>query len=309
MEALRKVDLKNVVTLDIETARKHETLEIDSPEFDSWSYKVNKNGEMTDVEIQESYVDQAALHPEFARIVCISVGRIKGDKLTVKTYDDDDEKVLLLNFNNDLGVVHEANSKTILAGHAIKGFDAPFIAKRSLINQVAPHTLIDVFGQKPWDLDEKMIDTKDLWKGSSFNSASLINIAVAFGIPSPKSDISGADVGRVYYEEGNTGKRRIVKYCERDVLATANILRKLKFLPLLSMESASVIQVEKEPLVVNLANGGPFEKREQKELIGILKLVEEDGMEEAMTILDAIAAKKSTKLTKTFMNQVRKSYE
>lgn len=308
MEALKKIDLKNVVFLDIETAREQKVLELDSPQFDSWAYSNRKDPDISDKDLQESYVKMAALSPEFARIVCITVGRIKGDELVVKTYSDSDEKTLLLNFNNDLGTVAEANAKTILCGHAIKGFDAPFIAKRCLINQVSVHSLLDVFGKKPWTVDEQMIDTKDLWQGTGFKASSLINISVAMGVPSPKSDISGADVGNVYFKEGETGLIRICRYCERDVLATANIVRRWKFLPLLSLKSTDKVEVTKLPVVINLANGGNFEKREQKELEAVLKVVPDDEIEEALTILDAIAAKKKSKLTATYMKTIRKKY-
>ena len=274
--------------------------------YDSWNYSHGRD--KTDEETLQAYIDEAALFAEFARIVCITVGRVKGDELVTKTYNDSDEKTLLLNFNNDLGTVTEANAKTILCGHAIKGFDAPFIAKRCLINQVAVPAILDTFGKKPWTVDEQMIDTKDLWQGTGFRSSSLINISVAMGIPSPKSDISGADVGRVFYEEGEPGVQRISRYCERDVLATANVVRRWKFLPLLSLKSSDKVEVEKMPVVINLANGGSFEKREQKELDGVIKMIPEDEIEEALTILDAIAAKKGTKLTKTYMKTLRKKY-
>lgn len=306
MEALKKIDLKNVVFLDIETAREHKELDMKSEVFDSWNYSNGRD--RTDNETLEAYYAEAALSPEFARIVCITVGRIKGDELVVKTYSDSDEKTLLLNFCNDLGTVSEANAKTVLCGHAIKGFDAPFIAKRCLVNQVAVPTLLDVFGKKSWNVDEKMIDTKELWQGTGFRSSSLINIAVAMGVPSPKSDISGADVGRVFFEEGESGLMRICRYCERDVLATANIVRRWKFQPLLSLKSTDKVEVKKLPVIINLANGGSFEKREQKELEDVLKVVPEDEIEEALTILDAIAAKKGTKLTKTYMKTLRKNY-
>jgi hypothetical protein len=47
-----------------------------------------------------------------------------------------------------------------------------------------------------------------------------------FGIPSPKDDIGGADVRRVYYEEGDLG--RIARYCERDVVALGRVYRRMQ---------------------------------------------------------------------------------
>ncbi|MFT4722714.1 MAG: hypothetical protein ACI897_000792, partial [Flavobacteriales bacterium] len=46
------------------------------------------------------------------------------------------------------------------------------------------------------------------------------------GIPTPKDDIEGSDVARVYYEDKDLP--RIVKYCIKDVVAVAQIVLKFK---------------------------------------------------------------------------------
>ena len=46
------------------------------------------------------------------------------------------------------------------------------------------------------------------------------------GIPTPKDDISGADVARVYYEEKDL--ERIAKYCKKDEVATVQLYLRLK---------------------------------------------------------------------------------
>jgi 3'-5' exonuclease len=306
MNALKNINLEDLIFLDIETARLEKELPLDSPMFDSWKYSHGKDPNTTDLDLQASYKNMAALYAEFARIVCITVGRIKGHVLKVTTYDDLDEKTLLSRFNSDLGIVMSSSSKTTLCGHAIKGFDAPFIFKRSLINGIFPHDSIDVSGKKPWEID--MLDTKELWQGSGFKASSLINIAVALGIPSPKSDISGADVGEVYFNEGPTGLLRIVKYCERDVLATANVMRKFKLEPLLELDSTEKVEVEKVPAVVRLANGGPLEKKEIAEIKSVLAIVPDEEKEAAFSVLEAISVKKGTKLTKAFITKLKKEY-
>ena len=47
-----------------------------------------------------------------------------------------------------------------------------------------------------------------------------------FNIPSPKDDIDGSQVAKVYYEEGNL--ERIATYCEKDVLATAQLFLRFR---------------------------------------------------------------------------------
>ena len=53
-------------------------------------------------------------------------------------------------------------------------------------------------------------------------------------IPSPKDDIDGSEVGRVFWEENDL--RRIAKYCEKDVLAVMQLLLRFKYQPLLTEE-------------------------------------------------------------------------
>jgi hypothetical protein len=54
-------------------------------------------------------------------------------------------------------------------------------------------------------------------------------LSAILGIDSPKDDISGADVGRVFWKE--QGLERIRQYCEKDVLTTCQVLLKMSRLP------------------------------------------------------------------------------
>ena len=46
------------------------------------------------------------------------------------------------------------------------------------------------------------------------------------GIPSPKDDIDGSEVYRVFYEENEID--RIIIYCEKDTIAVAQIFLRLR---------------------------------------------------------------------------------
>jgi hypothetical protein len=83
-------------------------------------------------------------------------------------------------------------------------------------------------GKKPWEV--KLLDTLDLWKFGDYKSYTSLNLLTAIlNIPSPKDDIDGSMVARVYYDEHDI--RRIVRYCEKDVLAVAQVLLRLMNLP------------------------------------------------------------------------------
>jgi len=59
------------------------------------------------------------------------------------------------------------------------------------------------------------------------------------GIPSPKDGIDGSMVADVYYKEKNI--ERIVKYCEKDVFATAQLFLKFKGEDLIKEENLFIV--------------------------------------------------------------------
>ena len=51
-------------------------------------------------------------------------------------------------------------------------------------------------------------------------------MANILGIPSPKDDIDGSQVRSVYYEDNDID--RIITYCEKDVVTTAQVFLRLR---------------------------------------------------------------------------------
>jgi uncharacterized protein YprB with RNaseH-like and TPR domain len=67
----------------------------------------------------------------------------------------------------------------------------------------------------------------ELWKFGDFKHyTSLKLLTHVLGIPSPKDDIDGSQVRDIYYEENDL--ERIVTYCEKDVIAIAQIMLTLR---------------------------------------------------------------------------------
>lgn len=80
-----------------------------------------------------------------------------------------------------------------------------------------------------------MLDTLHLWRfGDYKHYTSLKLLAAVLGIPSPKDDIDGSQVGEVFWKEKNL--ERIAVYCQKDVVTVANILLRFSALPLLKEE-------------------------------------------------------------------------
>lgn len=298
MKELLKLKVTDLLFFDIETVRIVENLELDTPLFDSWKYKNQyemrnaSNEELVDV-----FKNKAALHPEFAKIAVISMGYSKNDKLVIKSYKNENEKELLEEFFNDLEIFTTKNKNTRLAGHYIIPFDIPFIMRRALVNQVELPELIDVAGEKPWLVSA--IDTKILWQATSPTPASLINIAVALGLPSPKDDISGAQVGDVYYGQLEGGIERIASYCEKDVLTVANVIRKCRFEEPFEAVTSAVKQEESTlPIVQQLFDGAKYTATHKKELVKAISALDDSEKEKAYKILGAMISTAKGKVTK-----------
>lgn len=308
MELLKNINASEVLFFDIETARLNKELKIDSQEFDAWNYKHNKEDKLSNEELQQLYVDRAALEPEFAKIICISMGMIVNDELYIKSYAGKDEEKLLRDFNNDLERTQASVRKLKLSGWAVIGFDIPFVFKRCMVNGVTPSSMLETAGEKPWTMAEKVLDLKELWKGTSFAPTSLICATVALGIPHPKDDISGKDVGRVFYSEGAKGLKRIAAYCEKDVLSSANVFCRLRFEPLIGIAKEEIEAPKPVPLMEKLASGVSFTAAMKKKVEDFVADQSAEEQETAIQILEALAESKTSKVTKTFIKQLKERH-
>jgi len=222
---LHKIKLDNILFLDIETVPEQESYKLlDAEKQELWEHKSSyqRKEEFT----AEEFYDRAGIWAEFGKIVTISVGyfHFKGNNRTFRvTSFYGDESDLLKNFKNLLDT-HFNHPNHLLCGHNGKEFDFPYIARRMIINGINLPEKLNLFGKKPWEIAH--IDTMELWKfGDYKHYTSLKLMANVLGIPSPKEDIDGSMVNTVYYQEKDLD--RIVKYCELDVITTAQVYLRL----------------------------------------------------------------------------------
>lgn len=253
---LNKLDIANVLFLDIETVSEKANYEELSETFQElWKLKCRQilkkyDEPITDEEASATYIEKAGIFAEFGKIVCISVGIVvrgqdKKLSLRLNSYYSDDEKKLLREFSHLVSQYYNNTFEKFLCGHNIKEFDIPYICRRMVINQLPlPHAL-NLAGKKPWE-NKHLLDTLVLWKfGDYKHYTSLKLLAAILGFPSPKDDIDGSNVGKVYWREGDL--QRIAVYCEKDVLATTQLFLRYKMMPLLEEEQInSVTQWEEE---------------------------------------------------------------
>ena len=237
---LGHIQIENVLFLDIETVPQYPDFQsLDETTQQLWNQKavsLCKDGQTPD-----GVYEKAGIYAEFGKIVCISIGfaySIAAGQwaFRLKSCFSDNEAELLKEFSEALKRFAMQHANTFLCAHNGKEFDFPYIARRMLINGIDLPAQLDVAGKKPWEVS--FLDTMELWRfGDYKNYTSLKVLTHVFGIPSPKDDIDGSQVASVYWQEKNLP--RIVTYCEKDVLAIAQILFRYKGLKLIEMENVS----------------------------------------------------------------------
>lgn len=223
---INKLNLENILFLDIETVPEVQQFsDLDETKQTLWELK--SKYQRKEDESAEEFYERAGIWAEFGKIVCISVGyfKVQGDlrKFRVTSFFGDEINILK-DFKNLL-ITHFNETKHLLCAHNGKEFDFPYIARRMIIHNIElPHKL-NLFGKKPWEVPH--LDTLELWKfGDYKNYTSLKLLTHILGIPSPKDDIDGSEVYRVYYEENQID--RIITYCEKDTVAVAQIFLRLR---------------------------------------------------------------------------------
>lgn len=223
--------LKGILFIDIETASISPKLnELNENMQQLWIKKAKtiRTANYEDIDPAVLFEEKAGIFSEFSRVVCISVGSLVFQEnewlFRLKSIHDNDEKILLNNFLSILQRFESKNKEMKFCGHNIKEFDLPFLCRRMVVNQIALPPLLQLSNKKPWEILH--LDTLELWKFGDFkNYTSLALLAEVLGIPSPKSDIDGSMVGKVFWEEKNP--ERIAQYCMQDVLTTAKVFLRL----------------------------------------------------------------------------------
>jgi predicted PolB exonuclease-like 3'-5' exonuclease len=231
---LNNIQLDNILFLDIETVPETEHFsDLDSDFQELFAHKTQYQRK-EDVSPEEFY-ERAGIWAEFGKIICISVGYFSqknGERqFRVTTFQGDEERILI-DFSNLINN-HFNLPQHVMCGHNVKEFDFPFIARRMLIHGIKIPDKLKLMGKKPWEVPH--LDTLELWKfGDYKHFTSLKLLTKVLGVPSPKDDIDGSEVAKVFYKDNDID--RIATYCEKDVIAVAQIILKLRLQKLLTSD-------------------------------------------------------------------------
>ncbi len=227
---LHKIDRSNVLFLDIETVP--ETYEHHQLSEETQLLWEEKTRYQRQDESPEDFYRKAGIWAEFGKIICISVGyfvpgtrhtQFRNKGFTVQAAHILKEYKCLLK-----KIFNKKNQR--LCAHNGKEFDFPYIARRMLKHQIELPDQLQLFDKKPWEIPH--LDTLQLWRfGDYKHYTSLKLMAHVLNIPSPKDDIDGSQVSKIYYEDQNL--ERIVEYCEKDTLTVAQLFLRLRNEPLI----------------------------------------------------------------------------
>ncbi len=239
---LKELNVEEILFVDIETVPI-------APEFGKlaenwqklWNHKMKFR--IDEGEVSEDLYQSAGIYAEFGRIICISAGYVvqkQGEAhFRVKSFYDNDEKILISNFFTALEKFARSG-KHKLCAHNGQEFDFPYIARRAIVHGLNLPKILDIAGAKPWEIKDQLLDTLQLWKfGDYKHYTSLSLLCELFDIPTPKDDIDGSQVARVYWEDNDLD--RIIRYCEKDTMAVANLLLRYKGDKIIPAEKMEVV--------------------------------------------------------------------
>ncbi len=235
---LDNLNIANVLFIDVETVSGYATYDrVPERIQQHWKKKCRfllrtDEEQLEDDMLVEAYTNKAAIFAEFGKVVCISIGYLVTNsmELRLKSFCSADEAGLLSEFADLMNRHYNDPARNLICGHNIREFDIPYLCRRFMINNIPLPDILQIAGRKPWET-KHLVDTMQLWKfGDIKNYTSLDLLAAVFDIDTPKDDIDGSMVGRVFWDDEDLD--RIAMYCEKDVVTVAQVLLKMKGMPL-----------------------------------------------------------------------------
>ena len=220
---------KDLFYFDIETTTKYKDIvELEKLDPRGYSLFIKKCQSMKEFDISWNeppkflYSAKASLFPEYGKIICMSFGVFKDEKIEIRTLIDENEEKLMQRIQNVFYKLMSTNKR--LCGFKIKAFDIPWLNRKMYKYGIDIPRSINFSGLKPWEI--VVTDLYEIWKGTSNNGTSLDEMTYELGIESPKKLMSGSDVYHYYWDHKDT--ESIINYCEADIMSMIESAKKLK---------------------------------------------------------------------------------
>ena len=219
MRELCKIDLKDLLFLDIETCGRFSSLAESDPIY--WKAFESFSARLAPDKTLEEVFERTGLYPEFGRVACISLGFEYKGQLRLKSFISESEEEILVEC---LTMINDNFSDRRLCGYNIANFDIPYLGKRSLVYDIPIIDKLDMTGLKPWE--SSTVDLLKIYQqGSHDRLPTLDAVCMSLGIPSPKQDFHASEVHAAFW---NKKFKEISKYCEGDVETVYKLFKKMK---------------------------------------------------------------------------------
>lgn len=110
--------------------------------------------------IHEFYIHKSQLYPQYGKIIFITCGVLRNNKIVTKNIVNSDEKQLLVDFLNILYKIESTDY--CLVGFMIKSFDIPWIIHKCIKYGCKIPGIINTINKRWYEM--KIIDIHDIWK-------------------------------------------------------------------------------------------------------------------------------------------------
>ncbi len=193
-----------------------ETLPVEKEKHDLLRalYKRKKDKSNREQRTYEEFLAGTGLDGAFGRICCISYAMNEENPKSLSG----EEKEMLEDFWEASKGVDQ------FVGFNLMAFDLRFIYQRSVIHGVKPSLDLNFARYRNFPIYDVMMEWK---KWDTRSAIDLHTLAIALDIPTSKGGaVEGKNVAKAY-EDGRL--KEIIEYCEKDVIVTREIYKKLTF--------------------------------------------------------------------------------
>lgn len=286
----QRINIEDVIFFDTEVVRANDKLELDTKEYELFQRKTRDRSTdefLADKELVEEYDKRAGLKRVYNKIITVGIGVVKDGEVYIKHISGNEEDVIR-------EVVDRMNEYKYNCGFNSIAFDLPVLVGNGMKYFNIAEELKDDFnpsGKKPWNLT-KCIDLLEVFKGTHYYPNSLDEVCYHFDIPTPKDDISGAEVSDVYY---NGDKDRIYEYVKKDVFANINIFCKMQGKDIFENfvdRSGTEEKIEELPILTAILNRGKILAKEYKQLEKTAKELDPSEVANFKRIIQSALSKK-----------------
>jgi hypothetical protein len=170
---------------------------------------------------KEKQIAKLGLNGYSAHIICIGAKIDDSPAVTFHSESFEDERKIIIEYFDYISKNCGAYAHTWI-GHNISGFDFKILRQRCMVHQIKWPVMFEKPFNDKWS--EAVYDTMTRWTGDQREYISLDKLCLAFGIESPKSEMSGEDVYK-YWQAGRI--KEIAEYCKKDVEATYAVYRNM----------------------------------------------------------------------------------